>query len=256
MKWGEWMLVTNLVTNGLLFIFYAVVGWHVWFGTRYKMVLWLIAMLMLANVLYEVSGLGTYGVIVAIKNEDFGKQYLEWQCVAGLGNSLGDLLFSEAHWLLAFFYYKMARNMPRVVQGGERLETYKALLWIGIVLNAVFPIMEGTSWILFDVKLVKGTPLWWLYKLLNASLCSVWTLWIISGTFLIWSVFKIRKFFMSRNEDGSEINLKTLVLHSMTFCLFLASVLVLTATVVIYMIVALENGGEVPKRAVVAYYLG
>lgn len=35
------------------------------------------------------------------------------------GETLGDVCFNEAHWLLAFFYFKLVKNLPRVLSGVE-----------------------------------------------------------------------------------------------------------------------------------------
>ena len=64
-----------------------------------------------------------------------------------MGRSLGDLTFDEAHWILAFFYFKMAKNMPRVINSHQgnaisEVKSYIVLYWAGIIFNAVFPLIQ------------------------------------------------------------------------------------------------------------------
>jgi len=36
-----------------------------------------------------------------------------------LAESLGDLFFGEVHWLLVIFYWKIAKNTPKVLEGRQ-----------------------------------------------------------------------------------------------------------------------------------------
>ena len=60
-----------------------------------------------------------------------------------VGTLVADLCFNEAHWILAFFYFKMAKNMPRVINE-EQIKSYKLLYWLGVAFNAVMPIFFAT----------------------------------------------------------------------------------------------------------------
>ena len=63
-----------------------------------------------------------------------------WDCIIAILDSVADAGFGEAHWLLAMFYLKLAKNMPRLLANEfDKLKSYKVLLWIGVILNALFP---------------------------------------------------------------------------------------------------------------------
>ena len=63
-----------------------------------------------------------------------------WDCIITILDSVADACFGEAHWLLAMFYLKLAKNMPRLLANEfDKLKSYKVLLWIGVILNALFP---------------------------------------------------------------------------------------------------------------------
>ena len=66
-----------------------------------------------------------------------------WNRVLASSIGIGDLCFGEAHWILAFFYFKIAMNMPRI-RRGQQTKDYVVLNWLGIVFNAVMPIIFGT----------------------------------------------------------------------------------------------------------------
>ena len=65
-----------------------------------------------------------------------------------------DLTFCEAHWIFAWYYYKVSNNMPIVIEQAiipaGRNDKYDFVYNVGIVLNALFPVCEGafSSWLL------------------------------------------------------------------------------------------------------------
>jgi len=59
-----------------------------------------------------------------------------------ISESLGDLCFNIAHWTLAMFYLKIAKNMPRVIRG-EEAKQYTFIYWAGMALNILGPIGEA-----------------------------------------------------------------------------------------------------------------
>ena len=104
--------------------------------------------------------------------------------------------------MLAFYYYKIAKNMPRVLNPEnehDQPKDYKALYWIGIVLNALVPIYEAVN--MFFLIYYPQPPKWALESS-SAVVFAIDLLETVSGTFLIWSVFKIKSFLNWRGEDG------------------------------------------------------
>ena len=65
-----------------------------------------------------------------------------WAYVNGVSNLLGNVFLSEGHWLLAFYYFKIAKNMPKIINGQPELtKSYVPLYWFGIAANALLPIV-------------------------------------------------------------------------------------------------------------------
>ena len=146
MKWNELLELTQLITSGLLVIMDAVTFVHVKNGTGYKLVLMLVAMLLTSNVFYLLNCGANYKVIVLFNSENYSKIF-EWQTITGIGFAIGDLLFSVSHWMIAVFYLKMAKNMPRVNEQVEAPKPYTLLKWAGIAINTILPLCELATWI-------------------------------------------------------------------------------------------------------------
>ena len=108
-----------LSTNFVMLPIYGLTFRKVWRGTRFKLVLQILGFMMGANIAFFVSGIGQFGMLVCIWHEDWANMFNPWTLICAIGYGIGDLCFSEAHWLLAFFYFKMAKNMPRVHNNDE-----------------------------------------------------------------------------------------------------------------------------------------
>ena len=70
--------------------------------------------------------------------------------VAGYLSGVGYTLYGEAHWLLAFTYFKLAKNYPRSIAGATgEVSSYTKTLWTGVVCNTVFPVLQTVFSVLF-----------------------------------------------------------------------------------------------------------
>ena len=233
---------TFIITCGLLAVIYMIVFTKAWTGTRYKVVVALIALLLAANVNYFVGEIG-YGKYVEeyYKNATYhnvSTSYLEaWSSVNSVGTSVGDLCFCEAHWILAFYFFKVAKNMPRRLSKAEKKEqpkSYRCLYIIGVLINAIFPIAEGVFYLITALELSEnGNPKILFMELGVLMPILVGLLQIVSGTMLIWAVLSIRSYLKSQGDDGEQINLWTLLVHASSFALFLIGS---TANTVLYSI--------------------
>ena len=109
----EMQILTMLITCSLLTLLVAVVFGKVMCGTRYKVLIWMIVLLLLYNILYVVGTVGQYYCFL-IREKRKDENLLVWYLLTSIIESLGDLCFNVAHWLLAMFYLRIAKNMPRV----------------------------------------------------------------------------------------------------------------------------------------------
>jgi hypothetical protein len=148
-----------------------------------------------------------------------------------LSNAFGDICFCTGHWVLAFKYFKIAKNSPRIINGNEAAKTYNWLFYSGLSLNILFPCLAGVFFILqyqiIDGQRTSGKKQ--IYDALIVFETAVSLMQLVSGSFLIYAIYTIRNFMKSRGENGQEINLKTMILHSSAFGLYMISVLLFTA---------------------------
>ena len=135
---------------------------------------------------------------------------------------IADILFGEAHWLLAYNYFKLAKNQPRQIAGAtEQVQEYKRMLWVGVVCNFVMPLLE----MFFGFYRVVNETLF-LDNFYTAIKSITEGLWIVSGIILIWSVNAIRVSMNSQESSGKAVNVTNLVIHSSAFALFAISVVI------------------------------
>ena len=163
------------------------------------------------------------------------KQADSWICVLACSESLGDLCFNIAHWILAMFYLRIAKNMPRVSRG-ERTKRYNKAFWAGLAFNAFGPILEAVFQNWHYYMLFRGHEIDKKFivvdVIVSVSEVIVYSAQILSGTILIWSLIKIRKFQLANPATDQEFNLQTMLLHAAAFGLFIVSVAVFTVFVV------------------------
>ena len=121
-QWRE-VNFTLAITSAVLVILYTVTLIKVYVGSCYRFLILIIAILLGASLSYALSGFAICKLINLLDDPDifkFRKDLSEMESWANVGfasQSFGFLLFSEAHWLLACFYFKIAKNMPRVLNG-------------------------------------------------------------------------------------------------------------------------------------------
>lgn len=130
------------VSSSLLILMFGATFIRVWVGSHYRLVLGIVSLLFFANVMYLVNCIGIAAILGIPAHNNADNPQLLWNCEVSIGQLVGDLCFSEAQWMLAFFFYKISRNMPRVING-EEMQDYKCVKWTGIFFNAIFPLAEG-----------------------------------------------------------------------------------------------------------------
>jgi hypothetical protein len=71
------------------------------------------------------------------------KMFFDWEQVVSI--SLADLLNSEAHWMLTYYYYKLSVDIPKLMEGNNIKDEIRICFkncgyYTGIFLNAIAPI--------------------------------------------------------------------------------------------------------------------
>lgn len=164
----------------------------------------------------------------------------------------------EAHWLLAYYYYKLATDIPNLLEGiqpaeQKRICFQKCGYWIGIVINAIGPIFTavtlGICLSLLDSRPrnpVTHRPLTgWsnemklMYNLQLGGTIFNSLLQIVSGIILIWSINRIRVY-LGKNADESGINIKTMIFHAVAFGAYLMANVASVVTFLLYLFASLN----------------
>lgn len=137
-------------------------------GTRYRIVITMILLLLASNVAYIALLVGNQ-LIIEHNNLRIEVNVIFWNYVQVISQSVGDLLFCEAHWIMAVYYKKIANNIPRVIEKHKAPKEYKYFFRVGAIFNAVFPIGEGLFMLLYLNKYFvdKVVDLKWYYLALG-----------------------------------------------------------------------------------------
>jgi hypothetical protein len=102
-----------IVTTFLMVVILIATFCKVLDGIRFGRIFTLIVILIAANILYFIAGFAEYDFIA-----NFTPQFSFFVGhVDAITSPIADLLFCEAHWLYAFYYWKVAKNIPRVLKG-------------------------------------------------------------------------------------------------------------------------------------------
>jgi len=88
--------------------------------------------------------------------------------IDAIGFAAGNIFYSEAHWMMAVYYMRIAHNVPKIKEGlHDQVKDYSLMLRVGIVLSVFFPILEGTIWCVEDYSWQENNA---NYSILSASL--------------------------------------------------------------------------------------
>lgn len=104
-------ILTLAISSVILVVLYLIAAVRSFTGKTYKKIVLIEAMLLVSNIAYFFEAYGQWKMnFGTTENSDF------WITTADLGTAIGDFLFSEAHWMFAFYYMRIAQNMPRIIK--------------------------------------------------------------------------------------------------------------------------------------------
>lgn len=135
MGWFEADILSEAITTSILIVLATTTLYKVIKGTRFKEALWIVSLILMANIGYFINNVAFYKVLV---NFSFKSGLF-----VAIGLMVGDLGFNISHWLFAWYQFKVAKNMPKVITGKGKTKSYRALYLIGLVPNILFPVCEG-----------------------------------------------------------------------------------------------------------------
>ena len=225
-------LLEEAVTSSLLILMYLLVLWHNFRGSKFTFVYLLVSCFLVANCFLLANSESSY--VVDIKREVTAFYVWDW------GVSIGgtDLGLCVSHLLLAFKYREIAHEAPYAAEGVQypaaKRRRERILFWILLPLNVIFPICESilTSVCKIDHRLYSVKPTKALIDYLNSVILMIGALQIVSGYFILRSVFKI-KAYIERTQQGQGLNIRTMLIHASAFGFYLFSVVIFYGTFVL-----------------------
>ena len=102
-----------MVCCGLLVFIYAAAFVKAWRGTRYRVVVVQITLLFWSNIFYIGRAFGNWQVnLCYLYGYSCSEEQMFWRWAIAVGlMTVADACFGVAHWLLAIFYLRIAKNM-------------------------------------------------------------------------------------------------------------------------------------------------
>lgn len=173
-------------------------------------------------------------------NKSLKQGYREAEIAVGL-NCFGFLLFNVSHWMFAFKYFSITRQMPFKLASLQVPRTIVICDRINnglfFSLNCIAPILTATFYITgmilgLHVNLRKEKPFWRtgdVFYMITLSLP------IITGSYLFVALYFIIK--STKKRNNYEVNVVSMFLHASSFALYMIS----TAIVVIRMSIRMKD---------------
>ena len=99
-----------------------------------------------------------------------------------------------SHWLLAVYYHKASKNVPKLMKGEQIVEarSTKVLTWIGIALSVLLPTAEGFFNAKWNQQYYQGQVTAFIDYASSISTVSVLLFMVFTGVILIISLCRIR----------------------------------------------------------------
>jgi hypothetical protein len=147
--------------------------------------------------------------------------------IASAIEAFSQVLFTEAHWLLAIHYWKTATYTPKILRKEPVVPShmFKAVWWIGVAVSALTPVINEyfeakLDWFDFYGRDTKALVIW---SSVAAAVSQLWL--VLIGVLSILSVILINRF-MQTLPLHKRIDVKALLIHAGAFGLYLVSVLI------------------------------
>jgi hypothetical protein len=142
-------------------------------------------------------------------------------------DSISNISFTVPHYLLGEKYSEIANKVPQILEQKplESQNTFcnRLIYWSLLALNIAFPIFLEVFILLTNTKLaLSETPAPVFVLLDGIGLVLVGLIEIASGATLLYSVIKIRRYFIDR--DATAIDTTMLLRHAVAFGSYLFSV--------------------------------
>lgn len=109
-------LLLTLVFSGILVVVYAVTLSKVIQEGGYKVIVMMTVMLLVSNVTNMLNAISDERILYLQNGGFYDAELFMWDWFSGITLSLTDLLFCEAHWIFACYYFKVATQNPIIIK--------------------------------------------------------------------------------------------------------------------------------------------
>ena len=155
MEIEEAILLFLIASSGILVFIYSGTLVMICKGTWLTKVFVMTTLLLLSNIATIFVPVCEFEYQVA-ELEGNKKKYVEWTWFGVAMFFIMNILFNEAHWILADCYRKSCNNVKRHVEGTKQsqqeADADAKIYWLGLALNALFPILSNIFLGLYDTK--------------------------------------------------------------------------------------------------------
>ena len=227
--------VTQLVYCSLLIPIYLWTLWKSIRGQKFKLIVQITILLLISVFGYSLVLLSNWEQFL-YDRKGHQTKLSAWIILDNVGVTIADLTFCEAHWIFAWYYFKVALNMTNTDPGQleERAKALEIAYWIGVVFNAIFPICEGLfGGVLYYYYKIYKVDKKWAGALFNCSMIGTSVVQLITCTVYFYALIKMKQFIEKTSRDD-QFDIKTMMIHASAYGLYLASILVFSISYVIY----------------------
>ena len=187
---------------------------------------------------YNITNFGTEVMYRDINYNAYHGYLHQREFLISVGiNCTGYILFNVSHWMFAFKYFSLSRQIP-FKQAGKEVPRRIAICdkitdWVFFTLNWIAPVLLATGLVIILVVSSKNPDDWVnktlkFFKMSNISYMVSISLPIISGILLFCALYNIYKSVKTQNE--TQVNLKAMSLHATSFGLYMVSVLIVVGS--------------------------
>lgn len=184
-------LLSYYITAGILIPILSWVLYKVYKGRNFKFVkrtIWLLIICNIGNIAFAFS------------NRDFTvsmERNLGYSLLNSGSKFVQTSSFNEANWVFAYRYFTISQGMPYALNGqvvpAEIIRRNQMLGFVLLVLNFVFPLMQGVAYYNANMKLPDDPNYKGALLFVVAANLLVVILQIISAVFFGYSLLKIRQ---------------------------------------------------------------
>ena len=247
---------TTMITSIILIAMFVAVLIRVLLGAKFSFVVIIAILLIVSNVSSIADLIAANNLIkYYFDSNESGWERANW--MMGVFSFSRDATFSVANWIFSYEYYRIAKFMPFVVLDREvpasLISRDRLIFWLVLGLNILAPLATSTTGFIANLeggRTDQSAKNWIIASIVTRY--SVGLMQLVSGVFIGVAIYKIRAF-IADGTQSSNLNVLILVLHSITFGLYIVSVVVYYVFYTIYYLHWSDESKATTRRVFAAW---